>query len=118
MEMVETARSSLYGKVGVIVGFGFGEHPTAFDSFVNIVVYRVGDGYVLAMGEGRGRGKPNLMRPMLGEECPGSAFAPYAQRGIEGMDFGTLRDVMTIEMPNMKWEWLTVPDASAPRSIN
>lgn len=113
--MNNKGKSTLIGQVGKMVGFGFADHPILENSFLEVVFYQTPSEYVICISEGPLAGvslaiRANLQRPGLGVSVPGEAFAPYAQRSIEGkMPFEELKKIMNEEMPKslfgIKLEW-------------
>ena len=106
--MNETGKSTLLNKTGRLVGFGYDKHPTKPGWGVNFVFYWIKpDEWVLCLGEFRGKPEPEAMRPHLGEMVSGREFAPYATRGLQGMDYVTFKAFLNESYPHVKFEWWT-----------
>jgi hypothetical protein len=61
-------------------------------------------GWVICLSEFRGKPK-NEMKLHLGEYVPGEAFAVYAQRHLQGMDYQSFKGLMQVAYPHIKFEW-------------
>ena len=105
--MKDLSKSSLLMKHGRLVGFGYDKHPLNRKAWVHIVFYWIQpDEYVICISEGTGKKRPDLMRPHLGEMVSGPEFAPYAQRGLQGVKtFGEFKNIITEGFKNIKFEW-------------
>jgi hypothetical protein len=109
-QLETNGRSTLYSQTGRLIGFGFVPHPLFDNCFLEVVFYKTPTEYVLCMSEGKGAGDPESQRAGLGDEVPGSAFAPYAQRSIEGkLSYDEFKKMMEETLPSsipgMKLEW-------------
>jgi hypothetical protein len=108
-------RSALFGQVGKMIGFGFAEHPTLGDSFIEVVFYQTEAEYIVCVSEGLIAGitlttRAYLQRPGLGINVHGEDFAPFASRSIGGkLPFDELKKLMNEHMPTslpgIKLEW-------------
>ncbi len=103
------SRFTLVNETGVLAGFAFGKHPVDPNKSVNVVVYKVSDGWVICMSEPMGPGKPELLRPALGSQVAGKDFAPFAVRHLEGelayADLKKVMDEMKKTVKGISFEW-------------
>ncbi len=111
-------KSTLLGQMGKLIGFGFADHPTAEDAFIEVVFYQTKTEYVICITEGPMAGlslsqRASMQRQGLGTEVPGEAFAPFAARSIERDDkklpYEELKKLfnesMPQSLPGVKLEW-------------
>ena len=104
--MNEQGKSTLLNKTGKLVGFGYDKHPTRPNWNVCYVFYWIKpDEWVLCLGEFKGKPRPEELRPTLGEDIPGREFAPYATRGLQGMNYATFKTVLNESYPHVTFEW-------------
>lgn len=99
-------KSELLNKDFLFVGFGFLPHPEklAFQT-IQTVYKEIGQGnFTLCVGEIESD-KIDLSynESLLGKIVPGSAIAPFAQRGISGLSYIKVKEVFNQSMPGMKW---------------
>ena len=100
--MEEKSRSYLLTKVGMLLGFGWIENAMGS---AELSIYKVGAGYVICLSHGDGQECADTHRLALGQLLPGSVFAAFAQRMIEGMSYAELRKIIEDCYPETKFEW-------------
>jgi len=103
--MNDVGRSSLHGKSLKFIGFSFGKHPTKLGHYVEMSVFQLGKGYVLALSEGVGTGDLKQARADLGAMTSGEEIAPFAQRHLEGLSLVALKKLL-IDAIFQKWSWV------------
>lgn len=104
-----TRRSTLVGKTCRVAGFGFIPHPEKNWWWINIVVYRVGAGYLFTLGEHADSPNRDRLRKSLGKCVPGVVVAPYAVRALEGdISFEELKQHCEESWPGAGFEWSAI----------